>query len=108
VWAGALAAGDRPDYDKRFLSGCDGRRQWSVGWVQGEIFLASKEAQERAALLRDVVADGASQHRITSFESIKYRALGGEALNFKFQFVPHMSQRAEMLREYDSDHILLN
>jgi hypothetical protein len=40
----------------------------------GKIFLAREEAQERAALLSDVITDRPAQHGIARFERVQHRA----------------------------------
>src|SRR5947209_11628322 len=57
-----LAAGNGPDDDKRLLPRRDRVGQWGVRRLMGQVLLAGEEAQERTALLRNVVADGAAQH----------------------------------------------
>jgi hypothetical protein len=69
-----------------------------------EILLTSKETQERPTLLRDVVADGAAQHRIAGLEGIEYGALSDRARDLDFHLAPNIRQGAEMMRECDSDH----
>src|SRR6266705_1592147 len=59
-----LAAGDGPDDEKRLRPGRDDVREGGVRRLMGEIPLAREESQERSTLLRDVVADRPSQHRI--------------------------------------------
>src|SRR3954471_23285481 len=61
------AAGDRADHEERFAAGCDRFRQDYVDRVMREILATGKEAEERPALLRHVVADRAAQHRKIAF-----------------------------------------
>jgi hypothetical protein len=70
-----------------------------------QIFLAGKEAQERPALLRDLVADGAAQHRIAGLERVENGPLRDRAFDFEFYLVANRRQRSQMVREYDSDHV---
>src|ERR1700722_18399960 len=62
-----LAAGDGADDQEGFFAGGDFGRQRRVPGFVGEVFGAGEEAQEWAALLRIVVADGAAQHGIAGF-----------------------------------------
>jgi len=103
----ALPAGDGPDDDERLLPGRDGVGERSVGRFVGEILFAGEEAQERPALLRDLVADGAAQHRIPGLESIKHRALRNRAFDVELHFVADVRQRPKVLRDGDSNHIEL-
>src|ERR1035441_9945652 len=69
-----------------------------------QVLLAGEEAQERPALLGDVVADGAAQHWVTGFERVKDRALRDSALDFDLHLAANVRQRPQMCRQYDSDH----
>ena len=69
-----------------------------------KILLASEEAQERPALLRDVIADRPAQHRIAGLERIEHRALRDRALDLERHLAADMRQRSQMLREYDANH----
>jgi len=103
----ALPTGDGPDDDERLVPGRDGVREWGVARFVGEILFAGEEAQKRPALLRDLVADSAAQHRIPGLESIKYRALRNRAFDVELHFAAHVRQRSKVLRDCDSDHIEL-
>ena len=63
-----------------------------------QIFLAGEESQERPALLRAIVANGAAQHRIAGFERVQYRALRDRALDFELNFAADVRQRSKVLR----------
>ncbi len=54
-------------------AGRDGVRQRRVGRLQREIFLAGKVTDERPALMRDMIADRAAQHRIAGLERVEDR-----------------------------------
>ena len=79
----ALTASNGPDHNKRLFPGCDCIGERGVGRLVGEVFFAGEEAQERAALLRVVVADGAAQHGIAGLERVQHRALRDRALDFE-------------------------
>jgi hypothetical protein len=66
-----LAAGDGADNQKGLLAGDDGVRERGVRRFVGEVFFAGEEAEERAALMGDVIADGAAEHRILALEGIE-------------------------------------
>jgi len=70
----------------------------------GQIFLAGEEAQERPALLRDLIANRPAQHRIADLERVEDRSQRDRAVELKFYFAADVRQRSEMLRNYDSDH----
>src|SRR6267378_4499656 len=67
-----LPAGDGPDDEKGFFSRCDGVGKRGIRRLKGIVFLAGEEAQERTALLGDVVADGPAQHRILDLEGVEH------------------------------------
>src|SRR5271167_2967879 len=70
----------------------------------GQILLAGEEAQEWPALLRDVVADRTTQHRVAGLDRVEDRALRNRSLDFELQLSTNVGQRSQVLREYDSDH----
>jgi hypothetical protein len=65
------AAGDGADNEKGLLAGGDGVGERGVRRFLGEVFFAGEEAEERAALLGDVIADGAAKHWILGLEGIE-------------------------------------
>src|SRR5438270_12587338 len=69
-----------------------------------EVLFAGKKPQEWPALLRDVVADRSSQHRISRLESVEDRALGGLARQFDFHLPADLGQRSQVGRKYDANH----
>jgi hypothetical protein len=88
-----LTAGDRP-YDKKRLD----RTRHSVGQrsirrIVGEILSAGEEPYEWPPLLGDMVADRASQHRISCFERVQNCAQRGLALDLKVHFAIDVRQR---------------
>ena len=66
------ASSDSPDDEKRFLPGRDRVWQQRIRGLMRQIFLASKEAQERTALQRDVIANRPAQHGIASLKRIEH------------------------------------
>jgi len=69
-----------------------------------QIFLASEEAQKRPPLLRNLIANGAAQHRIAGLKRVKHRPLRDRTVDLKLNFAVSVRQRSQMLREYDPDH----
>jgi len=63
-----------------------------------QVFLAGKEAQKCPPLLRNLIADGSSQHGIAGFECVKHRVLRDRTLDLEFNLAAHVRQRAKMLR----------
>src|SRR5206468_11140747 len=92
------------DDEKRLCPLRDCLGQSGVRRLAGEILLAGEEPHEWPALLCDVVADRPAQHRIASLERVEDRALRGLALDVERHFAVHVRQRAQMLRQPDSDH----
>jgi hypothetical protein len=58
--AKTLPAGDGAEDDQRLFPGDDGFRQRRVRRIVGHILLAGEESEERAPLLRDMIADRAT------------------------------------------------
>src|SRR5438128_2248799 len=64
-------AGDGPDDQERLRAGRHRLRQWRIRWVIREILLAGVKPDEGPTLVRDLVADGAAEHRIAGLERIE-------------------------------------
>jgi len=99
-----LTTGDG-SYDKKRLgarSDCCGKGR--VRWFMGEIPCAGKKSQERPALERDLVANGAAQHGIAGFECVEDRTQRGLTVNLELHVAANMGQRLQMRRKHDGDH----
>ena len=70
----------------------------------GQVLFASEEAQEWTPLLRDVIADRASQHGIAGLQRIQHRALRGLPLDIDGRLAADLGQSPQMCREHDADH----
>src|SRR5438309_10948420 len=70
----------------------------------GEVLLASEKADERAPLMRDVIADCAAQYRILSLKSIQDCALCDRPVNVEQDLSVHLRERAQVRRDDDADH----
>ena len=99
-----LAAGNRPDDEKGLFPRCDGVGQRSIWRLKRIVLFAGEEAQERTALLRDMIADRATQHRILGFESVEHRALRDRTLDVELHLGTDARQRPQMSGEYDANH----
>ena len=93
---GPLPARNRPNDNKRLLPGRDGIGERGVGRLVGEVFFAGEEAQERAALLRVVVADGSAQHGIARLERVEHGTQRDRSLDFERHLAADVRQVAEM------------
>ena len=87
-----LAAGDGPDNQEGFFPRRNRLGQRGVRRLVGEIFFAGEKAQERSPLLRAVLADSATQHRITGLECVEDGALGDRAVYFQRHFAVDVRQ----------------
>ncbi len=101
----ALPAGNSPNDDEGLGPRRDDLWQRGIGRFVGQILLTGEEAQERTALLRDLVADRTAQHRIAGLEGVQDRALRDWALDVNLQLAPDLRQGAEMLGKDNSDHL---
>jgi hypothetical protein len=70
----------------------------------GQIPPAGKEPQEGTALLSDVVADRAAQHRVTSLQRVEDGLLGDLRRDVELYLARDARQRPEMGRERDANH----
>src|SRR5437763_3745101 len=68
------------------------------------ILFAGEEPQERATLLRGVIADCPLQHRITRLKRVEDRAQRDRTFDLERHVAVYLRQRPQMCREYDSDH----
>ena len=98
-----LSPGNRSDNQKRFRPRCDGVRQRYIRLFVGPVFRTGEETQERAALLRDVIADRAAQNRISGFERVEDRAYCHPALHVDLHFAADSRQRPQMRGKLDAD-----
>jgi len=74
------------------------------GRLKGIIFLASEKAQEWTALLRDMIAYGAAEHRILRLEGVEHRTLRDRALDVELNLGTGARQRSQMPWKHDADH----
>src|ERR1700732_5065480 len=70
----------------------------------GQILAAGEEPQERPPLLRDVIADCTSQHRIADLECVEDRALRDRALDVQLHLAGNVRQTSQVWWEHNSDH----
>lgn len=69
-----------------------------------KVFFASEEAQKRAVLQCDVVADGPAQHGIASLERIQHRPLRDRTFDLEGYLTADVGQVSEMWGENDANH----
>ena len=69
-----------------------------------QVFLAGEEAQERPTLLRDMIANRATQHRITSLECVEDRSQSHLAFDFDFDVAANVRQRSQVGWKNESNH----
>src|SRR5260370_38314206 len=99
-----LGAGNGADDEKWLFSGCDFVGQQSVRRLQGIVFRAGEETQERTALLRDMIAYRAAQHRILCFEGIEHGALCDWPRHVQLNLGTDPRHRSQKARKHDADH----
>jgi hypothetical protein len=99
-----LAAGNGPDDEKGLFPRCDGVGQRGIRRLKGVVFPASEEAQERTALLGDMIADRAAQHRILGLEGVEHGTLSDRTFDVELHFRTDARQRPQMSGEYDANH----
>ena len=74
-------------------------RQRRVGRIMGKILATGEEAHERAAIMRDVVANRPAQHRIARFDGVEHRALGDWPGNFDCYLAIDLRELAQIAPE---------
>jgi tetratricopeptide (TPR) repeat protein len=99
-----LTAGHGPDHPQRLAAGDHGLGQRRIRRLVGQIQAAGEEADEGAALQRDVVANGAPQHRIADLQGVQHRALGHHPFHLKRHLLVDLGQGAQVVRDDDADH----
>ena len=99
-----LAARHGPHDQKWFRPLCNRIGQRCVGRLMRQILAAGEEPQERSTLLRLIVTNSASQHRIAGFERVEHHALCSLTLNIELNLAVDLRERAQMCRENDADH----
>ena len=65
------AAGDRANDEERFFTFGNRGRERCVWRLERDVLFASEEAEEWAAFVGVVFADGAGEHRIAGFERVE-------------------------------------
>jgi hypothetical protein len=99
-----LTAGDRAYNKKRLRARCHRFGQGSIRRFMREILLAGKESYERPALMRNLIADGAAQHRITRLQRIEHGALRGRAMHIDLHLDFGVRQCSQMARQHHAYH----
>jgi len=100
-----LASGNGSEDDEGFAGGEDGFGEGCVGGEVGPVFFADEEAEEGAALLGDVVADGVAEHGVAGLEGVEDGGDGGGGGNVEGGLVGgEIGEAAEMDGEIDADH----
>ena len=72
--------------------------------LEREVVLAGEEAQERPALLADVIANRPLQHRIAGLHRVEHRTQRDRALHRHLDLASDPGQRPQVLRQLHSDH----
>ena len=99
-----LASGDCAHDEERLGAGRNRLRQRRICRIVRDVFAAGKESYERPALLRDVIADRATKHRIFCFQRVENRTLRDLIVKFEFHFAANVRQCAQMMRKNDANH----
>src|SRR5262249_57749204 len=81
-----------------------GGGEGGVRGVMGKILGTGEEADEGAALPRDVVADRAAEGRITRFEGVEDGPGSHRRRNVELDLSPDLREGAQVRRELHPDH----
>ena len=99
-----LASGNGSEDDEGFAGGEDGFGEGCVGGEVGPVFFADEEAEEGAALLGDVVADGVAEHGVAGLEGVEDGGDGGGGGNVEGGLVGgEIGEAAEVDGKIDAD-----
>src|SRR4030095_3389106 len=79
-------------------------RQRRVGQLVRPVLFTREESQEWPSLKRHVIANRSAQDGILRFERVEDRALRDRSLDLERDLIVHARERAEMHRQYDTDH----
>ena len=90
--------------NERFGAGGDGVGEGSVGRVVGKVLCTGEEANEGAAFLRDVIADGSAQHWIARLEGVEDGTLCNRRRDLELDLAFDLCQFLKMERECDPNH----
>jgi hypothetical protein len=99
-----LAAGDGAYDQEGFGAGDDRVGEGHVGRFVGKIFGAGEEAEERAAFLGDVIANGAAEHGIRGFECVQGGTESDGSRDVELELAGNPSEIAEMRRKNHANH----
>ena len=87
-----LASGHSADDQKWFLAVGDRIGQCGLRWFQGKILSTSIEPNKGTPLQSQMIANGATEHRVTGFERVKNRSQCGSPIDDKLHFFVHSRQ----------------
>src|SRR6185503_1539940 len=99
-----LTPGDCADDVERLRTRRDCGRQRCVSRLVRHILTTRKEPQQRTTLARNMIANGPTQHRITSLERVEDRASCHFAVNLKLHITTDARQRSQVCRQNYNNH----
>lgn len=99
-----LTARNRCDHQQRLHSQRDRLGQRRIERRESKVLFAGVVPQERSPLLRDVVANRAAEHRVAGLQRVEYRADCDRRLNVELHLGRDVSEHAQVIRNFDSDH----
>ncbi len=98
-----LTAGHRAHDPQGLNAGLNLLGQRSFRRLERPIFSASKETDERAALLRNLIPDGPTQHRVVVFDGVQHRADGWRSFHIQLDLAVDVGQPPQVGGEHDPD-----
>ena len=99
-----LAAGNSPDDEQWFGTGCDFLGERRVGRLIGEILLTGVEADEVAALTSGVVADGAAEHRVAGFQRVEDGSQRDGGGDVELHLAGDLGESFQVVGDDNADH----
>jgi len=98
----SLSPRDRTENEKYLFSRGDFCRQRQIGRFERKVLPAHKESQKGAALLRDMIADGPPQHRVTRLERVEDGTRRNGTLDGNLNFGARLRQPLQVIWKHDT------
>lgn len=99
----SLPTSDSSQHNERLSTRRNGFGQWSVSGLVREVLLAGEVADEGAAVVGAVVADGSAQGGVGGFERVEDGGDRHGRGDLEPDLVLHPRERAQVRREDDAD-----
>jgi hypothetical protein len=100
----SLSSCEGADHQKWFGAFGDACGKSCVRRIVGQIFLAREEPDERASLMRDVIADRTAEYGVLRLKGVEYRPQRRRAAYLHAHLAVDTGERPEVSRQFDANH----